>query len=469
MGEKILSKNIIKRNKKECFFSMSICATECIKGNYILVIGNDSILNKEVSEYDSIEKLIIDYLEPEELKIDSHRNVCNAINDLVNNNILSSQLLSKELAVLIETESFRVILTTAFDPVLELYLKDFWKKRGEQLLVKNIKDNGTSNVDLSLTDLGDNEFQTVTPTLYYVFGKAEYPVSLNQKINKFAITDNDKLELISEWMSAKAPQNLLKYMSHKRILAVGCKFDDWLFRFFWYMLHGDVGRLGEGEVAIDVKDGEYEKLNKYLVEDCKTIMFKDSKKFLSELKDTITSEKERIIESVRANREQDLDKITDNGVFLSYAHEDFWIAERIYQKLHRCGINVWMDVRLTPGDKYHKRIQYALNSCKYFIPILSTTVKSLMTNKDIGTKQYQCENRYFYKDEWYTIQNRVDAYINKGDDPDAFIKIIPITVGQYEKGKNYNDKLIGCIESSQAFEISKEPIEVLINKLQKKY
>ena len=129
MGEKKLSKNSIKRNKRESSFSMSLCAKECIKGNYVLVVGNDSIIDKAQSDYDSIEELILDCLEPEEKISDYHRNVCQVVNDLVDDNVLSSRLLSKELVGLIETESFRVILTTAFDPVLELYLKDFWKKR----------------------------------------------------------------------------------------------------------------------------------------------------------------------------------------------------------------------------------------------------------------------------------------------------------------------------------------------------
>lgn len=444
-------------------FSMMFCAEECIRGKYVLVLGNEAIINKDLYNFGTIEDIILDRLTLEQKLVNIHKSVCCKIGELVKEGLFASQIVSQELKNLLKTECFRIVLTTAYDPALELYLKDFWEERGEKLIVKNIKDEGFQNIDLDRIDLGDNEFKTITPTLYYLFGKAEYPVIRNKEIKKFAITDNDKMEMVSEWLGTNAPRNLLNYISCRKILAVGCNFDDWLFRFFWYMLHRDVSRLGQGEVAIDFKEGENEKLNDYLVNVCETVMFKDLKKFLIDLKNAIDTKKDDIKEEIKKDSNRYFEGLSNKGVFLSYAHEDLWIVEPIYRRLRKSGINAWMDLTLAPGDDYSNRIIDALNQCKAFIPILSSTVKTLMSTKD--NDGYMCDKRYFYNTEWKTIQTKIDDLKGEGNDPEKIIRIFPVIVGGYEKGENYSNKLMPFINSHQAIDISKDPIENLIFKL----
>ena len=52
----------------------------------------------------------------------------------------------------------------------------------------------------------------------------EYPVHI----------ENDAIKVTEKWFCDK-PDNLLTFLSNKTILALGTKFDDWLFRFFWFI------------------------------------------------------------------------------------------------------------------------------------------------------------------------------------------------------------------------------------------
>ena len=40
-----------------------------------------------------------------------------------------------------------------------------------------------------------------------------------------------------------APSNFLKNIRPKGVVSLGCKFDDWLFRFFWYILRKDINHI----------------------------------------------------------------------------------------------------------------------------------------------------------------------------------------------------------------------------------
>ena len=144
----------------------------------------------------------------------------------------------------------------------------------------------------------------------------------------------------------------------------------------------------------------------------------------------------------------------ENGVFISYAHEDRYIALPLFERLHAAGINVWIDEeKLEGGAEYERRIQRAINSCKVFMPILSSQVKSDLVS---GT------SHRWYQKEWVCVQQRYDEEVTICGDGQPRFKIIPVVIGDYRFTEGYHQQLPSCITAATAFETAKDNIEYLI-------
>ena len=438
-------------------FNMEVLAEQCIAGDYVLVLGSSIMLDWEselAREYDGdSEKMLLDGA----LKQGGSNlalQICQCVKQLSDNRLISSELLSPLLKELLAQRCFRTIVTTAFDPYLECYLEELWKKPFEVL---NINSDGKedNHKDISSTMIHPNEFNKTAPLLYYAFGKAEYrKLASNKIINEFAATDNEKMKIVAQWLGSQAPANFLKHLSHKRILAIGCKFDDWLFRFFWYMLQKDINLLDKGEVVFDYSEDTDARLKNYLSSQS-VKFFEDARLFMSDLVRAIEKVRKNAVSRLRAGQNDRLKTLDDTGIFISYAHEDFWMVNPLYEKLTTRGFNVWMDVRLEAGDKYDIRIEAAINHCKVFIPVLSSVVgQSLETG--------ECENRYFYNTEWKTAQNRINVIEKFGG---SHMEILPILVDSFDIGNDYHGRLFPFIKTIHSYDIGLQNIEVLINKL----
>jgi len=59
-------------------------------------------------------------------------------------------------------------------------------------------------------------------------------------------------------------------------------------------------------------------------------------------------------------------------VFISYAREDFEIANRVFSEL-KAGITVWMDNKnIFPGQNWENKIHAAISTSRYFIRLFSS-------------------------------------------------------------------------------------------------
>ena len=462
MSEKIGSANIwdkINRNTSpsKLPFNMEVLAEQCIAGDYVLVLGSSVMLDWEselAKGYDGdSERMLLDGA----LKQGGSNlalQICQCVKQLCDNQLLSSEFLNPLLKELLAQRCFRTIVTTAFDPYLECYLEGLWKKPFDVLNI-NSDEKEDSHKDISSAMIHPNEFNKTTPLLYYAFGKAEYKnLASNKIINEFAATDNEKMKIVAQWLGNQAPANFLKHLGHKRILAIGCKFDDWLFRFFWYMLQKDINLLDKGEVVFDYIEETDASLKDYLCSQ-RVEFFENARLFMSDLVRAIEKVRENAVARLRVGQNDRLKTLDDNGIFISYAHEDFWMVNPLYEKLTSLGFNVWMDVRLEAGDKYDTRIEAAINHCKVFIPVLSSVVgQSLETG--------ECEKRYFYNKEWMTAQNRIGVIEQVGG---VNMEILPILVDSFDIGNDYHGRLLPFIKTIHSYDIGRQKIEVLINKL----
>lgn len=320
--------------------------------------------------------------------------------------------MSEELTRLLRTKFFRVVMTTTFDPYLENLMRSIW---GDNLRILNIYDD--TNCDISANEQCSDEFD-IKPTLYYICGK------VNKRGKKFVATENDAIEVVARWFSNKAPKNFLSYLHTKGLISLGCKFDNWLFRFFWYILRaGDIVDSSlKDTVAISFNDQSEsdQKLKEYL-QHRNVYTAPNAHDFINNIVEKIESCRTQITEA----------NSSPGGVFISYAHEDLSIAASIVGKLKSKGIKVWFDAqKLGGGDEYDQRIIKAINNCKFFVPILSSQVKKDLLNNT--------NSRYYMNVEW-ALANQLKNNIGNND-----FHIVPIAVSGYDPTCDYHQKTPFC-------------------------
>jgi len=335
----------------------------------------------------------------------------------------SSDAVSVELKKLLRTKFFRVVLTTTFDRYLENVMREIW---GSDLRVMNIYDEGGS-FDLDKKEQSSDEFD-IRPTLYYICGR------VNSKGKKFVATENDAIEVVSRWFSEKAPVNLLNNIRLKGLISLGCKFDDWLFRFIWYVLRKDINPIDSSRkdaVAVSFSSESGKKLNEYL----------RSKNVYTE------SNPRAFIQKILDNKDQCIKNIAETnshlgGVFVSYPHEDMPIVSSIVERMKEEGFDVWFDsAKLESGDSYNARISEAIAKCKIFIPILSPQVKSDLIDGH--------SDRYYIATEWALAQQRARIIDNDA----RKIHIMPLAISGYNERASYHS----------AFPFSDETVTNLMN------
>ena len=416
--------------------SWDMFVSDIIKGKYVLLVGSEVVLQREYGGGDSTMDILSSIIE--DLKGDNLLGAgfsCSSftelsrktersdakIRSLINNALMgNSQLgkeknyccdtdaVSKELKDLLRTKFFRIVMTTTYDEYLENVMREIW---GNELRVMSIYDEGRS-FDLDEKEQSSEEFD-VRPTLYYICGK------VNNKGKKFVATENDAIEVVARWFSKNAPTNFLNNIRPKGIISVGCKFDDWLFRFFWYILRRDVNTIDtslKDAVAVSFSSESGRKLNEYL-RSKNVYTESDARSFIT----SILSYKDQCIKDIAAANSR------LGGVFVSYAHEDMPIVSSIVERLKEEGFDVWFDsAKLDSGDNYDSRIDKAIAKCKVFVPVLSPQVKLDMRDGHM--------DRYYIKTEWALAKQRAHNIGSGGQK----MFVMPLAISGYNEREDYH-------------------------------
>lgn len=447
-----MAKKLIRPSDTKSIHSTGELIPNIINGNCVLIVGSEIMLSKELyPEYNGdSHKMIFENLR--EWLIESNiigkehsaqtftqlskdiKNIDEHIKGMLEDvyNFPSSEM-SSPLIDLLKTRYFRMVITTTIDPYIYNLMREIW---GDELRVMDINSNKWEDSFDFDYELSTNNLTPPPPTLYYAFGKA-FPKASN---TRFAITDNDYIEVISKWMGKNAPHKLLNYIHSNRIVALGCKFDDWFFRFFWYMLRGTVKGLTDGEVAISLApQSETDSKLKEYFEYSKIHFEPDARTFIKNTLNHIKDHQQKEKETIKTLRHE-------GEVFLSYAHEDFDFAKKIFYRLTESGIKVWFDsAKMQGGNYYDREIREAIDRCRIFIPILSRQVQD-----DLRTDT----SRYYKDEEWSMAQ----THYNVGD-----LRTIPVRLPGYNERDEANyKKLPTCIQSHTIFDLEKQRIEILI-------
>lgn len=445
-----------QRLRRDIDFTWDQFAKDCLLNKYVLVVGNEAMLNRNVNpetEGDSL-KLLLELTTHELTRLnaipDNRLDGCQSFNDLFKLNYSKDAIkeavlnairyndfypqfnteIEPSLMQLLETRCFRVVITTAIDPYLEIAMEKVWGKGCFDVVQ-------IENAQQLFKQVVFDEFGVSRPVLCYVFGKADP----NHPNSRFVLSENDAMEKISTWFKKYDTNKFLDYVKNFQLLSVGSKFDDWMFRFFWYLLRGEFGNASGGQqVAVEIKNGDNNLAN-YLKQE-RVKVFPDARLFMHEA-----------IEKIKITTDIGLLPRQDKGVFISYAHEDRYIALPLFEKLYAAGVNVWLDEdKLEGGAEYEQRIRNAINNCEVFIPILSTQVKNDLV----------LQTSRWYQKEWQWAQKRRDEEVAVYGDGQAKFKVIPVVVGDYRFNDNYHQQLPKCLVAATAFETAKDKIEHLI-------
>lgn len=339
------------------------------------------------------------------------RDIHNEIIKELNNCEFEEDDINPLLIKLIKTGKFKFVFTASFSPLVEMAMKIQWGENNVR--VKNIFGNVIER-DITV----DVELQV--PTVYYLFGKAEN--------NRFVATDNDALVAVKRWQKDMANSRLLKQTSEKYILAIGCDYDDWLFRFIWYSLKGDVQHLSKGYISDFAKS---EALLRYF-EQINLLKEADSNVLV-----------ERVLKEMENDEDYFYSPKNFCDVFISYSRRDIDIADALYGALQKRGVSVWYDKYnlSVKGGKFMAHIQEAVESCRLFMPIIT---------QNISNEKYDIDHPY--RREWEWAQQRSVGY--------DFVH--PIVTDDYSiKQRKYEDKILWLSEEN-AFEINRNNIDLTL-------
>ncbi|MGM9766629.1 MAG: toll/interleukin-1 receptor domain-containing protein [Candidatus Cryptobacteroides sp.] len=450
-------------------FDLRDFVEQVFNDEYALVIGSEVMLNPETVPIGNgdMNSYILGAVN------ESQHTTCRSFNELIDSagrgidpirNFLSDQGfiqemsiddISPELVSLLRLKLFRIVITTTPDPYLEMLLRDIW---GDELNVVNIVD------DRSLNDFrsrykeyrGQSSFNE--PTLVYAFGKAVKNESL-----QFARTDSDYICFVERWMKFDSRSDaLMTVLQSRRLLSLGCKFEDWYFRFFWYVLRREVCNMGQGQVAITLDtadrsdanlDDFFRRHRVYNHSSERNPLKMNSREFIKYLVRTLTD-----ASGQSSFRKLILEKRRRKGIFISYYHTDEIVAGKLFFKLSRKYPNVWFDTqRLKVGD-YNEEIASAISEANIFIPVLSPAVAAHLESGD---------DAHYYRTEWSLAKQC--SSIGTGS---RKLDILPVAINGYDMYKPYHtecfERLMNCsnhgidLMSSDGFAKLTEAIDILL-------
>ncbi len=262
--------------------------------------------------------------------------------------------------------SFRLFVTTTFASFIERALND----------VRFGGTHGTEVLSYSLTKVQDLKgpiAENPRPVVYHLLGKLS-------AIPDFAVTHEDILEFIHALQSQERdPPNLYREVEDRSLLILGCRFNDWLARFFLRAWRKT--RLSAGyKQPIFVADREIE-------HDTNLIDFLNSfsrgtrvfpvagpVEFVAELYRR-WNELHPTPPAIQAPIASQSLNGSNPFVFVSYASEDRSAAQKINEALCNAGVDTFFDKEgLEGGENWETKLREKIRKCSLFLAVVSRNV-----------------------------------------------------------------------------------------------
>lgn len=266
------------------------------------------------------------------------------------------------LGKLAEITPFRLFVTTTFDPWMEQALTAAGRS------VTSLAYEPTEQ----LSDLPKDYDHRKEAFVYHLLGRPG--------TSAFAVTEEDILEFMHRLLSpasARRPDQLFDTLEKSHLLFLGCRFPDWLTRFFLRMArgvplgdpHGRRNWIAGGTVHGDSAGG----LKQFLLTSSqRTKIFKDpdATAFIANLHRRWTKRHPEGLPVEAAPEPEATDK-----VFLSYASEDREALRELCKRLDEKNVLYWFDRdELKAGNDWDEKIRRNVRSCCLFVPLISDHV-----------------------------------------------------------------------------------------------
>jgi len=263
--------------------------------------------------------------------------------------------------------AFRLFITTTFAGFLERAIMQV------RFAAATPKTEVLSYTLSKFDDLRAPLSETQAPIVYHVLGKLAATQS-------FAVTNEDILEFIRSLLSAqRVPPRLYSEMEPRALLILGCRFNDWLARFFlrcWRNVRFSQG----GTLPVFVADQAVAQ-DKNLLEFFKTFsrgttVFPGTGpcEFIAELHQRWSDLHPGIVDWGKLH---DGDGTRQSGpyIFISYASEDLTAATSINMALNHAGIDTFFDKQgLAAGENWATKLRNKIEQCALFLVVISQNV-----------------------------------------------------------------------------------------------
>lgn len=291
------------------------------------------------------------------------------VNEVVDELTRDEASIPKPIQQLAEISSFRLLVTATPDGMLARCLR-------KRCSVQEIIHSPNLGVRSGVNDL-PSDWQTRVGETYllYLFGKC-------QRLPVFAIHEEDVLEYAHNMIArgSNVPMAFLGELQARNLLFVGCRFPDWLSRFFLRITNKD--RLSrersKREWLIEqLQPGE--SLTLFLASysrDTEVLSQMEPGAFVEELNQRWRAEHGASPAASGASERNGPPPRT--MFFVSYSRRtDLPRAEAVVNALQKLGVSkeeVWFDRdSIEPAQDYQQRILDGIQGCRYFMPLLSSS------------------------------------------------------------------------------------------------
>lgn len=212
-----------------------------------------------------------------------------------------------------------------------------------------------------------------------------------------AYTEKDILEtivLFQKDMETDRRNPFFQALERSSLLFMGCRYDDWLFRFFIRTMSNKPYSTQKGStsrqfIGDDFQDFNCGGLKEFLTSHAAGVFYSPRNvEFVDQLHREM---KEKFPGNI-------IDEKDYPGIaFLSFHGKDRDAAAGLAERLREDGIDVWFDQRnLPPGDNVDKTISKALSSLPVFIPIVSDAARQFRTENGTAVKYHIREWEWAY-------------------------------------------------------------------------
>lgn len=262
---------------------------------------------------------------------------------------------------------FKLFVTTTLDPLLQQALDEARFGGQPRTRVFAYAPNAVQDLDQSIDEMD-------RPAVFHLFGRLS-------AVPEYAVTEEDTLELVHALQSeSRRPSRLFDELDRRQLLLLGGGFPDWLARFFLRTSRRERLWLvrGRTDIVADARMRDDPSLVAFLrhFSSRTRISSQGAVEFVDELHrrwiERHPPQEVAAEEPVRAQASGSPLEMKSGAVFLSFSSEDRAVVEALKDELESAGVDVWYDRdALEGGDEYKRKIQWNIENCSLFVPILS--------------------------------------------------------------------------------------------------